>query len=170
MRKQNEFIGTTRDLAGMYNRAKANYYETRIKSGNGTTIDFYRLVSHKTNDRQWLPLSMTRNNLIFTGESRIAELAKCLGENFNSPPFHNFTFRSLHQRHYSDRWAKIWQKYINVVTVNEIKTMIGKLKERKDIGPMKISVQLLKYHKDHRAPIIANVLTTILASGVIPSN
>lgn len=69
---------------------------------------------------------------------------------------------------YQDHHEHIWKQYVNWFTDEQPSTAIDKLKDKKDQGPMGISVQFLKFNKESMIPILLNFFNAILQTGVIP--
>lgn len=167
-----------KNLRALYNQLRINYYKKVIDTSNGSSFEFYKLMSSKLKLKSRLPATMLKNDTPLVGNERIAAIAESLKSAFitHDQPFPADIEARRHQLvdifniNYSNQHDELWAGYIDEFTIDEIHSAIKKLKLRKDPGPMRISAEYIKYNCLIIAPLLRNMFNVIMQSGYIPND
>lgn len=162
----------------MYNQQKAIYYNKLIESSQGDLNLLYKFVKLKKVDRDRLPLIMLYNGEEKTGINRIDYLSLSPESNFVHSNI-DFSFdqndfieqiAKIYRTCYNDSHEYLWKDYINWIDVDKTKKFINELNDSKDPGPLLINTQFLKFNVETTAPVITNLINSMMMTGYVPES
>lgn len=107
---------------------------------------FYGIMKSKKNIKSTLPITMSFNEIEMFDEQITDLYRECVSVKHN----------------------KLWQEYENNFTIDEVINAINHLDIAKDVGPMGIAVNFIKYKIDITAPILLNIYNSIMSIGIFP--
>lgn len=162
------------------NRRCIAFYRTKM-----TAKRTYSLYSTSTNNerlkvantkKSTLPVVMKSNGVSFSGNKRIEMLSKHLQSCFTISDIVftanvddlAFQIDDIYRLNYSSDYEHLWSTYTNWFQFDEVFDALTKLDEKTDTGPMGISAKFLKYHAESIAPILLNILDSVMQTGIIP--
>lgn len=164
-------------LMNEYTKLKAKYFDNLIKNRFNDSRDFYKIMKSRKRPSNQLPPAMEHLGLPIYGENRIIAIANHLKSCFteSSMQFSDDVDISLdqisqiYQEHFDEANNNLWVDYINGFELTDVISVINGLDEKKDAGPMNISVKFIKFNCDILAPILLNIFNVILSTGVVPT-
>lgn len=145
---------------------------------NGDGRRFLRAMKTLKGGKTTLPLQMTYRGIQYFGADRFASLVMHLQSCFAVPT--NY-FREnvddfladidiIYQANYEALNTVAWVNFENIFDLEDIRRCITEIDIKKDPGPMLISALVLKHIVDIAAPLLLNVMNSILQTGIIPSD
>lgn len=161
-------------LAERYNFLRTQYYEQLVTNAQGNSHEFFMLMRTKRHIRSSLPIIMKLGPTSYFGIDRIHALCMNLSSCFTAASLptndsaRRYDLFKIYNENYDSNLAHIWNNHVDTFTANQVEKAILELDEKKDCGPMGLSVKFLKFNCQLISAILANFFNAIFKSGIMP--
>lgn len=166
------------ELFKIYNEQKAKFYAKIVAEDCMDTRRFYQVMRSKRKPVAVLPRLMTKNGKLLVGDARISAIAASLSEVFVTrisrfskiQNVAHIQMREIYLENFNVSNSVRWQNFNITFSIDEIRKSLMEISSKKDPGPMEISARMLQYCIDTTAPLLFDIINSVVQTGFVPES
>lgn len=159
------------NLFAHYKQKKQEYFRGTVARLGRNRSELFNVMRNRTKTNRKMPGTMYLKGVMQPDEQKLPALTQHLSGCFRNslmvfsrdPDFLEFQLKMLHNMNYTDEHSEMWQS-------QELLVELRNLNDKKDAGPMGISISFLKFNFYALAPTIAEIFNACIRTGSIPQD